>query len=109
MEFIHQPDDLYRAKHQAVVSNMAFLWDYASTLRDHQLLSKFGLFVLHRDEIVGNRTMETSAGPRALMVNSADATEGDEHDDMEVRTVIFTVPDVPNIIGFCGHSSCGHN
>merc|ERR1719245_213153 len=56
MEFVDQPNDAYKAKHQAVVSNTAFLLDYASTLRDHKLLSKFGLFVQHRGDIVGNRT-----------------------------------------------------
>jgi hypothetical protein len=114
MEFVDQPNDDYKVKHQAVVSNTAFLLDYASTLRDNSLLSKFGLFVLHRDEIVGNRTLETAAGSRALVVNAAgagDAAAAAEkpEDDMEVRTVIFTAPEVPHKIGFCGHSSCGHS
>jgi len=114
MEFVDRPTDIYKLKHQAVVSNTAFLLDYASTLRDHNLLSKFGLFVLHRDDVVGNRTLETAAGSRALVVNSVEtgdaataAEKGD--DDMEVRTVMFTAPEVPHIIGFCGHNSCGHN
>merc|ERR1719446_983689 len=34
MEFMDQPSDAYKAKHQEVVSNTAFLKDYASTLRD---------------------------------------------------------------------------
>jgi len=114
MEFVDQPNDVYKTKHQAVVSNTAFLLDYASTLRDHNLLSKFGLFVLHRDDIVGNRTLETAAGSRVLMVNSAEAADAasaaeKRDDDMEVRTVMFTAPEVPHIIGFCGHNSCGHN
>jgi hypothetical protein len=113
MEFVDQPNDAYKAKHEAVVSNTAFLQDYASTLRDHNLLSKFGLFVLHREDIVGNQTLETAAGPRALTVTAADtgsaAAAAGKHDvDMEVRTVIFTAPEVPNIKHLCRHNNCGH-
>jgi len=114
MELVDQPNSAYKAKHQAVVSNTAFLLDYASTLRDHNLLSKFGLFVLHREDIVGNRTLETAAGSRVLMVTAAAEAEkaaavaGKRDDHMEVRTVIFTVPEVPHIRHSCGHSKCKH-
>jgi hypothetical protein len=112
MEFMDQPSDAYKARHQEVVSNTAFLKDYASTLRDHNLLSKFGLFVLHRQDIVGNQTLETSAGPRALMVTNAEeagkaaAVAGKHDDDMTVRTVVFTVPEVEGDL--CWHDKCSH-
>lgn len=105
MEFLAKPDASYRSQHDAVVSNLAFLAEYADALRRHGLLSKFSLFLLHRDR-VGNSTLETSAGPRALAVH-AEAEDGIP-EDMFVRPVVYTVPDVPGIRGFCSHNKCGH-
>jgi len=119
MEFLDQPGGSFQAHHDAVVSNAAFLSDYAATLRDAGLLSKFGLFLYHREGVVGNSSLETTSGDeRALRVRSAEmASQEDGGEDMEVRAVVFGVPDaaapeVPGILkALCGHghSSCSHS
>merc|ERR1711972_1137864 len=114
MEFVYKPTETYKAKHHAVVSNAAFLHEFSATLRERGILSKFGLTLLHRQDILGNKTVETSAGPRKLVVNIQEDGNahamGDEEPDVEIRTVIFAVPDVPGIHGLdaCKHQSCSH-
>lgn len=111
MEFIDQPGEAFRAKYNAVVSNIEFIHEFAATLREHKILPKFGLTLLLRTDLLGNKTLETAAGPRKLMVNTP--TDGEEvHNgkDMVIRQVIFRVPAVPGIIGHdgCSHDSCSH-
>jgi len=90
------------AKHAAATS-AAFLQDYAAVLRETGLISKIGLFVLHREEVAGNSTLETSAGDRALKVN---ATNLVEQEDMLIRMVLYTAGQKQ--MGVCGHAACGH-
>ena len=61
--------------------------------------------MLHREEAVGNRSMEIEAGHRAFQVNFMDEVE--QHDSMTTRMVLYTVPEVQQH-GICGHGRCGH-
>mmetsp|Transcript_23140 Transcript_23140/g.53542 ORF Transcript_23140/g.53542 Transcript_23140/m.53542 type:complete len:235 (-) Transcript_23140:391-1095(-) len=103
MEFLAKPSEAFKAKHAAVTS-AGFLHDYVAALKQHQLLPKFGLFILHREEVVGNRTLETSSGNRSLQVSGADRHPEDP--DFEERTVMYTVPGL--VQASCGHNRCRH-
>jgi len=97
-----------QAKHAALVS-AEFVQDYVSAWANNTLLQKFnGLFVLHREDVVGNRTLETSAGGRALQVqgeNTVNTQSAHDH-DMDLRTVMYTFAGY--VEAGCGHDSCRH-
>mmetsp|Transcript_15765 Transcript_15765/g.27206 ORF Transcript_15765/g.27206 Transcript_15765/m.27206 type:complete len:234 (+) Transcript_15765:51-752(+) len=104
MEFLDKPSEAFKARHAAATSNM-FLQDYASVLSEHKMMSTIGLFVLHREDVAGNRTLETPAGQRTLQVNALERVE--QTGDMFQRVVLYTAPGA-RAHAFCGHASCGH-